>query len=216
MRLTTAPMGVREQPAPSGALRPLGCRGPRSPGRGVREHPAPSGALRRCEVGAEFVAGPRQGAPSTIRCIKTADVVHFEVPSLLRQGAPSTIRCIKTHGSKELGLIGKDMSGSTQSTIRCIKTGKHSRSVQRSKSSGSTQHHQVRSRLCSIGAGRGPQPECQGVEACRCCGGASCGRAVSGPPAPFCCEVRTQGARNRQRRSHTRAGSSRCARRCAA
>ena len=59
--------------------------------------------------------------------------------------------------------------------------------------SGSTQHHQVRSRLCSIGAGRGPRPKCQGVEVGRCCGGASRGRAVSTHPVPFCCEVRTQG-----------------------
>ena len=81
----------------------------------VREHPAPPGALRRgLDDEVDDGADGGQGAASTIRCIKTADVVHFEVPSLLRQGAPSTIRCIKTHGSKELGLIGKDMSRSTQ------------------------------------------------------------------------------------------------------
>ena len=151
---------------------------------------APSGALRPGSTQGACSAPSRQGAPSTIRCIKTVRRVGVRVNRVHGQGAPSTIRCIKTR--------------------------KHSRSVQRSKSSGSTQHHQVRSRLCSIGAGCGPQSKCQGVEACRCCGGASCGRAVSAPPVPLCREVRTQGARNRQRRSHTRAESSRCVRCCVA
>ena len=66
------PRSVREHPAPSGALRHQKRRcQPRSP-QNVREHPAPSGALRLaaglCGGGAEFVC---QGAPSTIRCIKT-------------------------------------------------------------------------------------------------------------------------------------------------
>ena len=60
-------------------------------------HPAPSGALRpasrpsRCPQVAVC-----QGAPSTIRCIKTAVGVGIRRPGARRQGAPSTIRCIKT------------------------------------------------------------------------------------------------------------------------
>ena len=88
---------------------------------------------------------PRQGAPSTIRCIKTyvfgfppfALILVREHPApsgALRhverierqkhhfgQGAPSTIRCIKTRlGSRDrpLRLLGQG----APSTIRCIKT----------------------------------------------------------------------------------------------
>ena len=73
--------GVREHPAPSGALRhilALGCPTFVTP---VREHPAPSGALRQ-------VVG-----------------LHLDSPiGLLRQGAPSTIRCIKTgHPTRPAG-----------------------------------------------------------------------------------------------------------------
>ena len=38
----------------------------------------------------------RQGAPSTIRCIKTLPVVVPAAFGTHGQGAPSTIRCIKT------------------------------------------------------------------------------------------------------------------------
>ena len=95
----------------------------RSTRRGVREHPAPSGALRPETTTAQTrSATSRQGAPSTIRCIKTKIIVgdwydaHFRVreqpapsgalrPGVTarvdelnaeRQGAPSTIRCIET------------------------------------------------------------------------------------------------------------------------
>ncbi|ERH33649.1 hypothetical protein HMPREF1550_00266 [Actinomyces sp. oral taxon 877 str. F0543] len=37
-----------------------------------------------------------QGAPSTIRCIKTTDPTIHMCLKVLGQGAPSTIRCIKT------------------------------------------------------------------------------------------------------------------------
>ena len=63
---------VREHPAPSGALRLRNNEDSRAlVGRSVREHPAPSGALRpeHADVGVELASS--QGAPSTIRCIKT-------------------------------------------------------------------------------------------------------------------------------------------------
>ena len=93
-----------------------------SPRPRVREHPASSGALRLV-LGAHGLGlvDLRQGAPSTIRCIKTAashgrsrarrgSVRERPAPSgalrqvlrsprgppRLGQGAPSTIRCIKT------------------------------------------------------------------------------------------------------------------------
>ena len=91
--------GVREHPAPSGALRRGRSARLRTPAGRVREHPAPSGALRHLfEFDSEVCHFSRQGAPSTIRCIKTRrrDVV----PRVGRgQGAPSTIRCIKTRDS---------------------------------------------------------------------------------------------------------------------
>ena len=68
----------------------------RSTRRGVREHPAPSGALRQDAVFLCSGLVQCQGAPSTIRCIKTP---HNGSPYSLTsrsQGAPSTIRCIKT------------------------------------------------------------------------------------------------------------------------
>ena len=156
----------------------------------VREHPAPSGALRPREREQLRLRVHSQGAPSTIRCIETVRPAPGELArwQVREHPAPSgALRRIRAGGASPLGLM-----------------------------SGSTQHHQVRSRLCSIGAGRGPRPKCQGAEAERCCGGASRGRAVSGPPVPFYPVMRTQGSRIRQHCSHTRAGSSRCARCCVA
>ena len=116
--------GVREHPAPSGALRPAVARVLDTADEIVREHPAPSGALRPA-LRALGVPRARQGAPSTIRCIKTrpptsrgcpgsSAVREHPAPSgalrqvvvdslrlfaLTRQGAPSTTRCIKTRRS---------------------------------------------------------------------------------------------------------------------
>ena len=91
---------------------------------GVREHPAPSGALRLGKPECSTMLGTSQGAPSTIRCIKTCPLRHPVEPvgqpvrehpapsGALRprplragpllsshQGAPSTIRCIETGNS---------------------------------------------------------------------------------------------------------------------
>ena len=90
-----SPPRVREHPAPSGALRPrwaLFCTCVAH----VREHPAPSGALRQALIKNLLCCSLCQGAPSTIRCIKT--VLHHVQQSfrLSCQGAPSTIRCIET------------------------------------------------------------------------------------------------------------------------
>ena len=182
---------VRERPAPSGALRPSRATSALSRGPDVRERPAPSGALRHSVHVFGCACAARQGAPSTIRCIKTST----------GPGSPYYRSPVREHSAPS-GALRRARS------TRWWGAG--------SPASGSTQHHQVRSRLCSIGAGRGPRPKCQGVEAGRCCGGASCGRAVSAPPVPFYPAMRTQGARIRQRRSHTRAGSSRCVRCCVA
>ena len=62
----------------------------------VREHPAPSGALRHPLLSCpEAFVHHGQGAPSTIRCIKTRSAMKLKVLPK-GQGAPSTIRCIKT------------------------------------------------------------------------------------------------------------------------
>ena len=154
--------GVREHPAPPGALRREGGLPVLRVVEEVREHPAPSGALKRARaVVPHRPHRPRQGAPSTIRCIKTRRrPCTRRFPCRVREPpAPSGAFMTLLHRSRSWSSI------------------------------------QVPSRYC---------------------GGASCGRAVSTPPVPFRREVRTQGTRIRQRRSRTRAGSSRCVRCCVA
>ena len=157
---------VREHPAPSGALRrPRPPRYP--PHRGpVREHPAPSGALRRLSLSTRRASCWSQGAPSTIRCIKTLSHEIQQRQQQQRQGAPSTIRCIKTTHAARSKVAGSGVrehpapSGALRllcesasqfhfihrqgapSTIRCIKTSIVTRLRER-RMSGSTQHHQV-------------------------------------------------------------------------
>ena len=62
---------VREHPAPLGALRLVGLVVARDDDVGVREHPAPLGALRLLAERVENAECGRQGAPRTARCIKT-------------------------------------------------------------------------------------------------------------------------------------------------
>ena len=80
---------VREHPAPLGALRLDEALGACDSTRGVREHPAPLGALRHHLRR----AGPRgelsQGAPRTARCIKTD---HNDLPHLQPESG-STPHC---------------------------------------------------------------------------------------------------------------------------
>ena len=113
-----------------------------------QEHPAPSGALRpghrSSRMRNRLARG--QGAPSTIRCIKTGQPQAESDELLLGQGAPSTIRCIKTKSCAATGHRGSPVrehpapSGALRpgpsvdkvalakqcqgapSTIRCIKT----------------------------------------------------------------------------------------------
>ena len=137
---------VREHPAPSGALRLSVALDETTAVPIVREHPAPSGALRHNVFRPERVGGNnRQGAPSTIRCIKTDGGKWRVLAHDYRQGAPSTIRCIKTggapasppcarpvreHPAPSGALRPKTRSHTLQpvprqgapSTIRCIKT----------------------------------------------------------------------------------------------
>ena len=201
----------------------------------VREHPAPSGAfttlLHRSRSWSSAQVPRGGGRPVVPRA---------DAPSALLR-SPSAVRC--AHKGPELGNAVRTQ-GRNQAVVcnvvlcnsvpcvrnreLCAKGGRPApsgalrphavrlRVPALATGPGSTQHLQVRSRLCSIGAGRGPRPKCQRVEAGRRCGGASRGRAVSTHPVPFCCEVRTQGTRIRQRRSHTRAESSRCVRCCVA
>ena len=64
---------------------------------------------------------PRQGAPSTIRSIKTA---ASRRPSACRpscQGAPSTIRCIETRSPLRSRIVTHACQGAP-STTRCIET----------------------------------------------------------------------------------------------
>ena len=116
---------VREHPAPSGALRRNSIvESSIVDLHQVREHPAPSGALRPCAARPLAGSTSGQGAPSTIRCIKTPTrsartvllvVREHPAPSGAlrpqrgslrdpsnprRQGAPSTIRCIKTASAR--------------------------------------------------------------------------------------------------------------------
>ena len=114
--------GVREHPAPSGALRPSGRPGRRGGGRAgqgapstircietrngsrlqfhrhsVREHPAPSGALRhRCTpspyVYSEILVREH---PAPSGALRRAPRLRGS-SGLQGQGAPSTIRCIQT------------------------------------------------------------------------------------------------------------------------
>ena len=88
---------VREHPAPSGALR----RRPtnRSCGYhcGVRKHPAPLGALRLdIEVCLDLIDLVVREHPAPSGALRQGVHTGHRRPELRRQGAPSTIRCIKT------------------------------------------------------------------------------------------------------------------------
>ena len=166
------------------------------------------------------VVFPSQGAPSTIRCIETANHATAQQHSPLRQGAPSTIRRIETYSTRT-PVSHREASQGAPSTIRCIETTPPFRRLPPGRG-------RVREYPAPSGALRRPWPyedgrlySCQGtpstircIEARSCCpgaswawcqgaeadrhrGGASCGRAVSTPPVPFCPEVRTQGPRIR-------------------
>ena len=106
-------------------------------------------------------------------------------------------------------LHAKGASG----TIRCIKTPARTRSARRS--GARVRGHPAPSGAFAPLLRRGRSWSSTQVPS-RCCGGASCGRAVSAPPVSFCSVVRTQGPRIRQRCSHTRAELSRCVRCCVA
>ena len=115
----------------------------RSTRRGVREHPAPSGALRPRTASRSISATRSQGAPSTIRCIKTPsdEAPQCQAPAHVREHpAPSG-------ALRQNSLTVCEISFSSQgapSTIRCIKTGPQGGArLRRRPASGSTQHHQV-------------------------------------------------------------------------
>ena len=108
--------GVREHPAPSGALRHKDDACATSIRSAVREHPAPSGALRHDIHNIVGVNSCGQGAPSTIRCIET----H------LRRGVGRRPSVVREHPAPS-GALRPCLS---TFQVRCER-------------SGSTQHHQV-------------------------------------------------------------------------
>ena len=83
--------GVREHPAPSGALRRHRLSVDRVLELLVREHPAPSGALRQLDVAPLVSVAAGQGVPSTIRCIETLapSRPHDRRPPVREHPAPS-------------------------------------------------------------------------------------------------------------------------------
>ena len=163
---TTTP--ARERPAPSGALRPV-VRPHLVADLGdlVRERPAPSGALRpdgHCAgCGRDYLLRERP-APSGALRPENDDVINIRPRMVREHPAPS---------------------GALRHEIPVVVH-------ERLERSGSTQRHQVHSRPCSKGAGRGPLTKCRGQR--------SAGVAVvphahasSALLVPFCREVRTQG-----------------------
>ena len=180
----TGKCALRGHPAPSGALRLADHERP-VVAPAIRGHLAPSGALR--PGGAEphqiYVIPVREHlAPSgALRHLADADL-SIVVVEVRGHRAPA--------GALRRGELFTD-SGFAQrqgapSTVRCI--------------CALAPEEQVVV-LC---------PSARVAEADQHRDGAACGCAVSAPPVPFCREVRTQGARIRQRCSHTRVESSRC------
>ena len=181
---------VREHPAPSGALR-LVDLGRYRPGAAVGGYPAPSGALRpdsHCAGCGRDSLLREHPAPSGALRPGGAEPHQIYVIPVREHLAPS--------GALRRGELFTD-SGFAQrqgapSTVRCI--------------CALAPEEQVVV-LC---------PSARVAEADRHRGGAACGCGISISPVSFCSVVRTQGARIRQRCSHTRAELSRCVRCCVA
>ena len=158
----------------------------------LREHPAPSGALRPLEQLECLVVDRGGRETSAIRCIETTR------PSCM---SPNPVRPVREHPApsgalRHARMLRVDRCGvprqGASSTIRCI--------------CALAPEEQVVV-LC---------PSARVAEADRHRGGAACGCGISISPVSFCSVVRTQGARIRQRCSHTRAELSRCVRCCVA
>ncbi|ERH33238.1 hypothetical protein HMPREF1550_00650 [Actinomyces sp. oral taxon 877 str. F0543] len=107
----------------------------------VREHPAPSGALRRARARPHPPPSRSQGAPSTIRCIKTTHAARSKVAGsgVREHPAPSGALRLLCESASQFHFIHRQ---GAPSTIRCIKTSIVTRLRER-RMSGSTQHHQV-------------------------------------------------------------------------
>ena len=159
--------GVREHPAPSGALRQFVAMRLVRKNLTVREHPAPSGALRPVPGDPAFRARFRQGAPSTIRCIKTPDVgtVPTDANGVREHPAPSgALRpspgriggrtpCVREHPAPSGALRPCKSIFFPSSFIQpvrehpapsgALRRRRFDRQVKLRRRSGSTQHHQV-------------------------------------------------------------------------
>ena len=109
----------------------------RLPEAGVREHPAPLGALRQGKRTPDEVKTQSQGAPRTVRCIKT-DMVKITTQEVIVREHPAPLGALR-HGDE----FPKDAANCGQGaprTARCIKTRASSRWPGGSGRSGSTPH----------------------------------------------------------------------------
>ena len=130
--------------------------------------------IKTCRPGSLSPRCCSRGVSSTIRCIKTGQSLCGLWTRLPSQGAPGTIRCIETRWSRTPPDL-RDTRQGTPSTIRRIETRGTLHRQRLRTASGSAQHCQVHLCPCPRRAGRGPLPKCQG------------GR---GRPTPWWCRVR--------------------------
>ena len=184
--------GVREYPAPSGALRQALDGLDVGQAHHVRGHPAPSGALRpHRSVSHASRKTPCQGAPSTIRCIETGRMCGTRSVRRRCQGAPSTIRCIKT-ATPRLPVPGGPLvreHPAPSGALRRPRRRAHRAPLpvrEYPAPSGAFAPLPQKSRSWS-------SAQVPGVRADRCCGGAACGCGISISPVSLCSVVRTQG-----------------------
>ena len=87
------------------------------------------------------LSSPSQGAPSTIRCIKTRSCTRWGTSPPPCQGAPSTIRCIKTPAGVPVGIVAFTVREHPAPPGALRRDGaRHARLVHHLEL-GSTQHH---------------------------------------------------------------------------
>ena len=123
------------------AFAQVSCRSTR---RGVREHPAPSGALRQVKkIVISLWKFHGQGAPSTIRCIKTTstDSTTPSTPRVREHPAPSGTLRQRLEGELETRAVLVREHPAPSGALRLDNI--FSDMISNRLLSGSTQHHQV-------------------------------------------------------------------------